>query len=288
MAAVSAKTKPADALWSRKLAKSSIYPTSLTDINQRIAALQPLWQHAYAGVLPVARASCSPLYLCVDVDEAVAATQLGGTRERYKPFASFPVSEEVAAAVVGATAQTLARLHACGVVHGHVHLGALLHHDTDTQQVVLLEAELPMSAIVPSGALGQEARRCAAPEILRGDPYAAAADVWGLGVLLLQLLSRAVQGAAASSPTTTSDIVDSDLLSPFLSALSPRAASFVLPCLKSDPLARPLLWDLLQHPFLASDAAGTTDSAARDSDDSSSSSSNGSSGGDEESGRESA
>ncbi|KPI90744.1 putative protein kinase [Leptomonas seymouri] len=242
--------------WAYKIEKSSIYPTSLTAINDRIAALQPLWSQPNSGIVPVTRAYCSPLYLCVSVNEQLAKEHLG-PREQFQCYSdSSTISNEVAAAVVLAIAQALSRLHAHGVVHGHVHVGVVRHHVANPQRVVLLEAELPMSAMVPQGAVGSEARRCAAPEILRGAPYSAAADVWGLGVLLLQLLS------AQAKTCTTADLEDSDLLSPFFSTLSPQATSFVLPCLKSDPLARPLLWNVLQHPFLAScgesEAAGVT------------------------------
>jgi hypothetical protein len=231
-------------LWAYKVAKASIYPASLAAINGRIAALQPLLSQQPLTIPPVTHASCSPLYLSVDVNEALACAQLGTSDTYASPTGPSPFPDEVATAVIRSVARTFARLHAHGVVHGHVHLGVVRQHVRHPSRVVLLEAELPMSAMVPQGLLGEEARRCAAPEILRGAPYGAASDVWGLGVLLLQLLC--VQARLCS----TADLVDSDLLSPFLAALSPQAKSFVLPCLKNDPQARPLLLSILQHPYL--------------------------------------
>ncbi|KPA86568.1 putative protein kinase [Leptomonas pyrrhocoris] len=274
MATTSAEVKASEKRqWTYKIAKSSVYPTSLDAINDRVAALRPLSAQPNAGVLPVIRAYCSPLYLCVDVDEQVAVEQLGA-REQFVPFSSSAASptipDEEASAVVLAVAETLSRLHARGVVHGHVHVDVVRRHVADPRRVVLLEAELPMSALVPQGVVGAEARRCAAPEILRGAPYGGAADVWGLGVLLLQLLSE------QAKTCSTADLVDSDLLSPFLSTLSPQALSFVLPCLKGDSSARPLLWNVMQHPFLASfremEMAGVTDTTGRSPQNSSSSS----------------
>ncbi|KAG5466514.1 hypothetical protein LSCM4_01665 [Leishmania orientalis] len=231
--------------WTRRIRKSDVYISSLEAIRARIEALRPLWRDGWAAsIVPITQATCSPLYLCLEVDESLALEQLGPSVE-YE-LCSAPLGERDAALYVFSVAQLLSRLHSEGVVHGHLHAGVVWRHTRDALRLVVTECELPMSALVPHGRAGSEARQCAAPEVLRGDPYAAAADVWGLGVLVLQLLM------GSSKPVCTADLVDSDLLSPFISALSPCAASFVLPCLKSSPQARPLLLEVLQHPFLAS------------------------------------
>ncbi|KAG5467046.1 hypothetical protein LSCM1_01226 [Leishmania martiniquensis] len=231
--------------WTRRVRKSDVYPSSLEMIQARVEALRSLWGgDRSASIIPITRATCSPLYLCLEVDESLAVEHPGPFVE-YEPY-SAPLGERDAALCVFSVAQLLSRLHSKGVVHGHLHAGLLWRHTRDARRVVVTECELPMSALVPNGRAGSEARLAAAPEILRGDPYAAAADVWGLGVLLLQLLM------GLSKPVCTADLADSDLLSPFISTLSPGAVSFLLPCLKSSPEARPLLLEVLTHPFLAS------------------------------------
>ncbi|KAK7200894.1 protein kinase [Novymonas esmeraldas] len=230
--------------WTRRISKTDIYPSSLDAIRARAAALRRRWRdHSAAGVVPVSHATCSPLYLRLEADEALTLELLGPFDE-YESC-SAPLGERDAARCVHAVAHLLSRLHAEGVVHGHLHSGVVWRREGTAPHVVVTECELPMSALVPHGVLGGAARRCAAPEILRGDPYTGAADVWGLAVLLVQLR------LGPQRPLCTADLQDSDLLSPVLSALGPGVASLALPCLKSDPHARPLLLEVLQHPFFA-------------------------------------
>ncbi|AIO02069.1 protein kinase, putative [Leishmania panamensis] len=251
--------------WTRRIRKSDVYPSSLGAICARVEALRCRWRDGEAAnIVPITQAVCSPLYLRLDVDKALALKLLGPAAEYQQ--CSAPMGERDAALCVLSVAQLLSRLHAEGVVHGHVQAGVVLHHTSDARRVVVTECELPMSALVPHGGVGSDARQCAAPEILRGDPYTGAADVWGLGVLLVQLLRGPLK------PLCTADLENSDLLSPFISALSPGAASFVLPCLKSAPQARPLLLEVLQHPFLSAlPMDGNEDGDEQGSDDSSTS-----------------
>ncbi|GET92986.1 protein kinase, putative [Leishmania tarentolae] len=231
--------------WTRRIRKWDVYPSSLGAIRARAEALRSRWRDGgAANIIPITQAVCTPLYLRLEVDESLALELLGPSDEYERHSA--PMAEHDAALCVFSVAQLLSRLHAVGVVHGHLQGGVVWHHTSDARRIVLTECELPMAALVSYGGIGKEARQCAAPEILRGDPYAGAADVWGLGVLLIQLL------LGSSKPVCTADLENSDLLSPFLSSLGPSASSFVLPCLKSDPSARPLLHQVLQHPFLAS------------------------------------
>lgn len=251
------------ASWSRRISKADIYPSSLDAIAARIDALRALWAtDGAARVVPVARALCSPLFLRLEAEETLAGSLLG-PRAAYAPPRA-PLADRDAAHCVLAVARLLPRLHASGVVHGHLHADVVWADTTaaaaDLHRVVVAECELPISALVPQGQAGHAARRCAAPEVLRGEPYTAAADVWGLAVLLVQLL------LGPSKAICTVDLEDSDLLSPFISVLSPGAASLVLPCLKSDPQARPLLWGVLRHPFLAAAERDVQSAAASDAD----------------------
>ncbi|KAG5492881.1 hypothetical protein JKF63_01461 [Porcisia hertigi] len=232
-------------VWSRCISKADVYPSSLGAIRARVEALRPGWRdHSAASVVPIEQAVLSPLYLRLKVNESLALELLGPSEE-YEQY-STPIGEFDAALCVLSVAQLLSRLHAQGVVHGHLHAGVVWRHREDALRFVVTECELPMSALVPHGVVGNAARQCAAPEILRGQPYGGASDVWGLGVLLLQLL------LGSSKSICTDDLADSDLLSPLFSTLGPSATSFVLPCLKSDPQTRPLLLQVLRHPFFVS------------------------------------
>ncbi len=95
-----------------------------------------------------------------------------------------------------------------------------------------------------------------APEILRKEPYDASADVWGIGVLTVQLCMAACSttGATPIPPSManleTKDLRDATLVSPILRGLPPAAVSFATMCLKANPSTRPTLAALLNHPWL--------------------------------------
>ena len=106
-----------------------------------------------------------------------------------------------------------------------------------------------------------------APEVLRKEAYTSAADVWGLGVLTIQLCmaSMGCDSSIWTNLETEKDLMDVNLLSPVfrkgnntsgnqppqgMMMIPPPAISFASMCLKSNPLQRPTLAGLLNHPWL--------------------------------------
>ena len=134
--------------------------------------------------------------------------------------------------------------------------GASAQNNAPPLSPFLAEYGLPLSLYAKGTAQWKRATRMAAPEVLRAQPYGYAADVWGVGALFVDIVhmmsvARQTNRKGAVEMLDTEAILEGGgLLMPELSALSPSAMSFVLPCLKENPDVRPSIADLLMHPFM--------------------------------------
>ena len=107
-----------------------------------------------------------------------------------------------------------------------------------------------------------------APELIRGERYGRAVDVWSLGCCVLQMASGkapwAEDGIANQFALMFRIATGADL--PAVPAsLGDKGAAFVAACLNRDAKARPLVAELAAHAFLAD--ASDEDSASDAIDD---------------------
>lgn len=98
-----------------------------------------------------------------------------------------------------------------------------------------------------------------APEVIRGEPVTAAADVWSLGCTVFALLAgyppwehygnsmKVMSDVASCSPDLIAYLYEMFTAHTF----SAEAADFISQCLRFNPLERPTCMQLLSHPWIA-------------------------------------
>jgi len=156
-----------------------------------------------------------------------------------------PLPWALLAALARGAAEGLAALHARDLLHRDVKADNLLLDDA--WRVVLADFGFARSVAGARGGaaeamtiVGTEA--CMAPEVLFGEPYGAAADVFALGCVLAHVLARRAPGTGAFLARTPRGKFALDLAE--LRAASPRSAPPSLvecaaQCLAYEPEERP-------------------------------------------------
>eukprot|EP00033_Pygsuia_biforma_P003510 GCRY01003841.1.p1 GENE.GCRY01003841.1~~GCRY01003841.1.p1 ORF type:complete len:811 (-),score=244.85 GCRY01003841.1:755-3187(-) len=98
-----------------------------------------------------------------------------------------------------------------------------------------------------------------APEVIANEPYDCNADIWSLGVTIIELAQQAPPYYHENAMRAVYRIVNEPapkLASP--RSYSPELNDFVSRCLVKDPSLRATAHDLLQHPFVQQALAGGT------------------------------
>lgn len=234
--------------WTLRIPRHAVLLTEIQTVHHRLSRLAALYtdregeaDNETALLVPYTEAVVSPMFVTLQADE-VLSTRALGPRQNYLPLPR-GVSEEEARPLLKQMVKALMELHSRRVVHGHCDVDSFLREKAPRQRVVLVDHPIPVSILAMQSEHGKRARRCAAPEICCNAPFTPAADVWSVGVLLLRLT------LPAEKEFTTEDVVDTNILSPFLLLLSGAARSLLVLCLKEEPSGRPTLWELLEHPF---------------------------------------
>lgn len=202
------------------------HPSPRIALTREVEALRRIAHPSFPRLLDADLTGAMP-YMAT---EYVEGPTLSGVLEDEGPFSATEV------ALLGAQ---------IAIALGHLHDSGLVHHDVKPHNVMLHNGRItlidlgfvePIGATpLPGGPRGTDGYM--APEQRAGEPNTAASDVFSLGLLLLELLTGAVD------PDTTDA---TDWVAPRLAAASRNAdlpTATLLPALERmcapDPLARP-------------------------------------------------
>ncbi|KAM3191735.1 hypothetical protein ACQJBY_069160 [Aegilops geniculata] len=172
----------------------------------------------------------------------------------------------------GRCAEALVRSRARDILLGlaHVHAAGVAHCDVKGRNVLIgsdgraLIADFGCARIA-----GEERQRPTggtpmfmAPEAARGEEQGPAADIWAVGCTVIEMATGAGPWQRFASPVATLHHVAFSGEAPeFPQGLSDQGKDFLARCLRQDPRERWTAEQLLEHEFVATAAASTSNSA---------------------------
>ncbi|KAL1318915.1 hypothetical protein HN51_071193 [Arachis hypogaea] len=149
-------------------------------------------------------------------------------------------------------------LHGLRYLHG---VRYLVHRDIKPANLLInLKGEPKITDFGISAGLENSVAMCAtfvgtvtymSPERIRNESYSYPADIWSLGLALLECGTGEFPYTANEGPVNLMlQILDDPSPSPSKQVFSPEFCSFVDACLQKDPESRPTAEQLLLHPFI--------------------------------------
>ncbi|KAJ8750089.1 hypothetical protein K2173_014004 [Erythroxylum novogranatense] len=161
-------------------------------------------------------------------------------------------------------------LHGLKYLHG---VRYLVHRDIKPANLLVnLKGEPKITDFGISAGLENSVAMCAtfvgtvtymSPERIRNESYSYPADIWSLGLALLECGTGEFPYTATEGPVNLMlQILEDPSPSPSKQKFSPEFCAFIDSCLQKDPDARPTAEQLLSHPFITKYAQTNVDLAA--------------------------
>eukprot|EP00887_Chlorella_sp_A99_P007812 scaffold20.g7812.t1 len=150
----------------------------------------------------------------------------------------------------------------------HLHAHHMVHRDIKPANILMsTEGEPKVSDFGISAFVDNTLAQChtflgtvtyMSPERLEGKPYSFPADIWALGLTLLECATgRYPYDASGGTIQLMIQLMEEEVpLPPGGGGLSPELQDFASQCMRRDPWARPTAEALLAHPWLARHGAG--------------------------------
>jgi serine/threonine protein kinase len=176
---------------------------------------------------------------------------IGGGELYYKVAQGGCLSEKKAAHYTEQVLRAAEYMHQKGIVHRDLKPENLLLSSTDEDQLKLIDfgdAENYFSAYVLSGRAGSTLY--VAPEVLRGDKYTSACDIWSIGVILFVLLCGYPPFYSESQDELNGLIIKGQpKYTDHWNSISDSAKDLVRKMLTVDQATRPSASVCLAHPY---------------------------------------
>ncbi|KAI8463291.1 MAG: kinase-like domain-containing protein [Monoraphidium minutum] len=173
------------------------------------------------------------------------------------------IPEPVLSRITGRVLQGLAFLHRKHLVHRDIKPANILMN---------LQGEAKISDFGISAFVDNTVANCntftgtvtyMSPERIEGKPYSFPADIWSLGLVLLEAATGRYPYDANGGPVELMiQILHDEAPLPPAGSCSEELRDFVRCCLATDPKRRPRAEQLLQHPFIVRHAAAAGQEAA--------------------------
>lgn len=166
-------------------------------------------------------------------------------------------TESDARTVMGALIDAIAYMHETGITHRDLKLENLvLARPGDLSSVVIVDFGLAKAA----RAREKMEETCgtpwySSPELLNGDPYTQAVDIWSLGVAMYVLLSGDFPFDHEDEDELIELIIEGDVQmnGPKWSSISPQAKDLIRGLLELDPKKRLTAIEAIEHPWFTGD-----------------------------------
>eukprot|EP00303_Exanthemachrysis_gayraliae_P007809 CAMPEP_0205998850 /NCGR_PEP_ID=MMETSP1464-20131121/492_1 /ASSEMBLY_ACC=CAM_ASM_001124 /TAXON_ID=119497 /ORGANISM="Exanthemachrysis gayraliae, Strain RCC1523" /LENGTH=305 /DNA_ID=CAMNT_0053372015 /DNA_START=60 /DNA_END=973 /DNA_ORIENTATION=- len=163
-----------------------------------------------------------------------------------------PLPERSVRALLPSLLEALRFMHEeMNIVHRDVKGGNVLVTRTGEVKLTDFNVSARLSTAKPACGTACGTPQWMAPEVITGGSYGQSADVWSLGITLLEVLEGSVPHASIDPMAAMFRIVTSP--PPVLSdpaAFSAALSQFLCVCLIKDAKGRPAARQLLQHPLL--------------------------------------
>eukprot|EP01090_Pellita_catalonica_P002032 TRINITY_DN11715_c0_g2_i2.p1 TRINITY_DN11715_c0_g2~~TRINITY_DN11715_c0_g2_i2.p1 ORF type:complete len:614 (-),score=83.72 TRINITY_DN11715_c0_g2_i2:1179-2882(-) len=198
-------------------------------------------------------------YGCVEKDEDMWVIMdycaLGSVRDMIETL-NKPLTEPQIQVICAATLRALLYLHAIGIIHRDVKAGNILLNERGKVQIADFGVSKQLDKKSDKIQQMMGTPLWMAPEVIMKKPYDGKADVWSLGITLIEM-AEGLPPYHDMNPMRAMMMVPNKPPPKFQdeSAWSDNMVNFLEMCLTKDPDGRPSPLNLLVHPFIL-DAAG--------------------------------
>lgn len=166
-------------------------------------------------------------------------------------------TEYKAAKIITQILKALQFAHSKGIVHRDINSMAI--HIDDPEGYLIKLGNFGNARILQEGKSYKEKLQHAfysPPQVIRGEDYSKAIDVWGVGVLLYMMMSGTVPFDGKTEQVVKEGILNKEVEFPqkYFRPVSDEAKNFIASCLVKDEAGRITVEEALEHPWITNNS----------------------------------